>query len=167
MIKRTAALLGALVLLICIFTGCSEEQSDVKVELNLDVEEQLNDLTFHVSHYWEDMGAQEGIENSHMYTVGKSQQNYIGLSLLYFDDAALELDPDMEGGEVLDIREVDLGDGGYEYRVATGTEERPSQMYHVRIPYGGGVYVISLMGYDLSPADEMWENFLNHLEFGN
>lgn len=163
--KCAAVLLTVLVFAACILTGCSEKQSDVKVELNLDVEEHLKDLTFFVSHYWQDMGQQEGIENSYLYTVGKSQQNYIGLSVLYFDDAALELDPDMEGGEVQDIRELNIGEGGYEYVVATGTEERPSQMYHVRIAFNGGIYIISLMGYDLSPADEMWENFLNHLEF--
>lgn len=166
--KRGPAVLLAVVMAAVLLTGCrvSTETPEVDVEIELNEEEHLRDLTFYVSDLWTDMGEQQDVEDSHLYTIGKSQQNYIGLSVLYFEDAAVELGSDMEDGVIVSTEEVDLGDGGYEYRVDTTTGGRPSQLYHVRIPYGGGVYVISLMGYDLSPADEMWNDFLGRLRFG-
>lgn len=156
------------VLMLCLLNGCSSGEAGAEddIDVDLDQPEQLKDLHFDVSHRWNDMGAQEDIEDSHLYTIGKSSQNYIGLSIVYFDDAALELDlNEMEGGEVLSEKKLDIGDGGVEYRVSTGTEQRPYSLYHVRIGHNGGVYVISLMGYDISPADRLWEEFLSRLSF--
>lgn len=168
MTRRLYALLAAVILTALGVSACtvSTEAPPVDVEVPLEQEEHLQDLTFYVSDRWSDMGKQQDIENSRIYTIGKSQQNYIGLSVIYFDEAAVEIEEGMEGGEVVSTRELELGDGGHEYRVNTESGGRPSELYHVRVPYGGGVYVISLMGYDLSPADKMWDDFLSKLQFG-
>ena len=165
--RRTAVLLAALAAAL-LLSACSvsTEPPPVDVEVDLNEEEHLKDLIFYVSDMWADMGKQTDIDNSHLYTIGKSQQNYIGLSVLYFDDAAVEVGSDVADGEIKSTRDLDLGDGGIEYRVDTVSGGSPYELYHARIPYGGGVYVLTLMGYDLSPADEMWEDFLSRLEFG-
>lgn len=164
---RRAALLAAAVLAAFALAGCtvSTEAPPVEVEVDLNTEEHLRDLTFYASDLWADMGKQADIDDSQLYTIGKSQQNYIGLSILYFDEAAVEVGDEVADGEIVSTRELDVGDGGYEYRVDTVSGGRPYQLYHVRIPYNGDVYVITLMGYDLSPADDMWEDFLSKLTF--
>lgn len=112
------------------------------------------------------MGQEKDIEDSRLYTIGKSQTNYIGLVVLYYDDAQFQLEDNMKDTKVEEVRTWDLGDGAYEYFVVSSANNSHYETRQVRIKDGDGIYVISMMGYDISPAEELWNEFMEKITLG-
>lgn len=165
--KRICAA-GLLCVVLLSAAACSQgpaEPTPVDVEYDLNLDAQLKDLRYTVSDEWRDMGADKDIKDSHLYTIGKSNTNYIGLAVMYLDEGQVQLDENMEGADIETVRTLDLGDEAYEYKVITESEGVRHETYQIRIGKDGGLYLVTVMGYDVSPADELWEDFVSRLSF--
>lgn len=164
--RKTAAML-ALCLLAACAAGCSAQSSEAKeIEYNLNLPDRLIDLSYVASDEWRDLGADDDLPDSHLYTVGKSNSNYIGLAVIHLDEGQVQLDENMEGAEIEVVGPVDLGDEAYEYKVVSQSDGIRHETYQVRIGKDGELYLVSLTGYDLSSADELWDDFVSRLTFG-